>query len=274
MKKSKLTKNQFRKMIQEEISKLTLEAETMRIDPRDVSHARKHPEADSGFLEGLEKIFVELERSGRTAGEYAVNIAHKLGYKNYFSPYDWTEPVAKHPRSGISGDKSGFWKRFNEEKERLGDKFPYEVVDTLAADYGDVGGDAEGDDRWKIVKKDVAENNYHEIGSPPNPKNNLGMGSISEKKTKITKGMILQMLQEEFQNIMSEGEYEDAINALAGDAEEAEEDIESTEFAEAIAALETMHQNLEGIIARLKEVPGAPLGTDIAMALSGLDPES
>ncbi len=56
---------------------------------------------------------------------------------------------------------------------------------------------------------------------------------------------------------------------MPGDPEEPGE--ESAEFAEAIAALETMHQNLEGIIGRLKEVPGAPLGTDIYMAHPGLD---
>tara|TARA_R110002126_G_scaffold263981_2_gene406878 strand:- start:544 stop:882 length:339 start_codon:yes stop_codon:yes gene_type:complete len=45
----------------------------------------------------------------------------------------------------------------------------------------------------------------------------------------------------------------------------------SSDLAEAIAALEAMHQNLEGIIARLKEDPNAPLGTDVAMAHWGLD---
>jgi hypothetical protein len=45
----------------------------------------------------------------------------------------------------------------------------------------------------------------------------------------------------------------------------------SSDLAEAIAALETMHQNLEGIIDRLKEDPNAPLGTDVAMAHWGLD---
>ena len=50
-----------------------------------------------------------------------------------------------------------------------------------------------------------------------------------------------------------------------------EEEYESNVTAEAIAALEKMHQNLEGIIDRLKEDPNAPLGTDIAMAYSGLD---
>lgn len=29
----------------------------------------------------------------------------------------------------------------------------------------------------------LAENNYHQIGSPPNPANNLGMGSISEDES-------------------------------------------------------------------------------------------
>jgi hypothetical protein len=108
--------------------------------------------------------------------------------------------------------------------------------------------------------------------------------SMDESK-KITKGMVLKMLREEFQNVMSEDDEEE----------------ESTEFAEAIAALERMRgklkgiaaeiadfrgarresnalnaqiDNLEGIIDRLKEVPGAPLGTDIYMAHPGLDPES
>lgn len=222
----------------------------------------------------------------------------------------------------------------------------------------------------KMIQEEIsnlAENNYHEIGAPPNPKNNLGMGSISEdeeegenkppesalrklagsdeikgfldlytgnrgksgnwivrkvgdrvelrptvdfaqalskwfirdqrdpawtiefreateedsmdESKKITKGMVLKMLREEFQNVMFEDDDEDDAeeNAIshawlgADHDREEEEGVELTEFAESIAALETMHQNLEGIIDRLKEVPGAPLGTDIAMALSGLD---
>jgi len=66
---------------------------------------------------------------------------------------------------------------------------------------------------------------------------------------------------------------DDSNEANMGDISEGygEEEYEPNVTAEAIAALEKMHQNLEGIIDRLKEDPNAPLGTDIAMAYSGLD---
>ena len=92
-----------------------------------------------------------------------------------------------------------------------------------------------------------------------------------QKHSKLTKNQLRKLIQEEFQNIMSEGEYEDAINALAPRSGGQAEEGESAKFADAIAALEIMHQNLEGIIAQLRELPGAPLGTDIAMAHSSLD---
>jgi len=225
MKKQKLTKNQFRKMIQEEISKLTLEAEAM-----------SQISEDGNYHEIGSQIGDQPDYHNNL-GMGTISEDESEGENTYW--------VQKY-------DEAAWEKLMDEmvEDERL--TINTANLLTMA--------------RHKLMPLTPEDIDVIELSHPT-----AGRSDKFSESKKITKGMILQMLQEEFQNIMSEGEYEDAINALAGDAEEAEEEIESTEFAESIAALETMHQNLEGIIDRLKEVPGAPLGTDIAMALSGLD---
>ena len=69
-------------------------------------------------------------------------------------------------------------------------------------------------------------------------------------------------------DVIDTGDEKDSNDSDMG---EISEDEDSSDLAEAIAALEVMHQNLEGIIDRLKEDSNAPLGTDVAMAHWGLD---
>ena len=68
-----------------------------------------------------------------------------------------------------------------------------------------------------------------------------------------------------------DGQIGDKAEEDNNDMSKLAEEEGSSDLAKAIADLETMHQNLEGIIDRLKEDPNAPLGTDVAMAHWGLD---
>lgn len=89
-----------------------------------------------------------------------------------------------------------------------------------------------------------------------------------ETGTSTSTGQIGTTPREDNEDPEAIGEISENISTNRDDGEE---EYESNIAAEAIAALEKMHQNLEGIIAKLKEAPNAPLGTDIAMAYSSLD---
>jgi len=119
----KIIKSQLQKIIKEEISNLALEAETMSFDPGDVAVAKK---MNLSFLGGLKEIFTGYRRKGR---EYAVDVAEEIGM-----------------------EYEAFWKRFNEEKVRLGEEFPYKVIDTDEEGYGEL---EQGGDRWIISVVDA-----------------------------------------------------------------------------------------------------------------------
>ena len=127
-----------------------------------------------------------------------------------------------------------------------------EILETVGVPLGVFFGDVpEFGDLYSLDSileeefEDMNEN-YAELGNPGvssvdiyDDSNKAGMGEISEN--------------------------------ISTNRDDGEEEYESNTAAEAIAALEKIHQNLEGIIAKLKEAPNAPLGTDIAMAYSSLD---
>ena len=70
--------------------------------------------------------------------------------------------------------------------------------------------------------------------------------------------------------VLAKGKKAKQVSENSENLEEAEE---SRNLAQSIADLEDLFVNLDSIIADIKQVPGAPLGTDIAMARGGSEEE-
>jgi len=174
----KLTKNQFRKMVQEEISKLTLEVDDdippevvaakefinsgeVELRPgqsKDITddladkieQHRKAIHGKVGPFDGRIMIFpfeVDQGRGGKLVsnrGSLAIaadmKLAFPAGPPNWAHPEDLQDPKEWLISYGLQNDISS--------REHLSE-----------------------------------DNNYHQIGSPPNPANNLGMAGIAEDKS-------------------------------------------------------------------------------------------
>tara|TARA_Y100000310_G_scaffold186798_1_gene186926 strand:+ start:863 stop:1708 length:846 start_codon:yes stop_codon:yes gene_type:complete len=280
--KKKLTKNQFQKMVREEISNLVTETygEIGKFIP-----AYQQNDATMGRISENERKHYWIEDYIPT-GECGTEIQEK-----------WIDKLADMLTNEM---------------------ITVETMRILMAVRKKLGRGEEltEEDIWAIEDSNPVDRGENEdpIEGGIDALADFADGRFDEAK--ITKSVLRKMLEEEYQNVMEAGGEKwpkIAMNkALRSSARlKAAEDSDDDEFhisdeeygpsrfAEVIADLENMHTNLEGIIAvideaagpneptraltglraildgiigDIKELPNAPLGNAIAMA--GWDPES
>jgi len=265
-KQSKLTRNQFRKMIQEEISNLTdlvLEEEG-DVAADDEEEGEEEEDEDAAMAKG-DAAQPPEDNNDMSKLQTEKKLTKGMGSISE----DEDEGENKPPESALrkiagSDDIHQFLLLRDENKGNAGSWVVKKVGDRVelrpTVDFAEALSKwfikNERDPAWTIEFRETTERD-----------------SMDESK-KITKGMVLKMLREEFQNVMSEDdEYGDDIDWLGGEEDEGAK-------AKAIAQLEILYGELEGepqrnlevFIDWLKDLPGAPLGNAIAMA--GWDPES
>jgi len=280
--KKKLTKNQFRKMVREEISNLVTET-----------------------YGEIGKFIPAYQQNDATMGRISENERKHYWIEDYIPAEECDTEIQE--------------KWIDKLVDMLtNEMITVETMKILMAVRKKLGRGEEltEEDIWAIEDSNPVDRGENEdpIEGGIDALADFADGRFDEAK--ITKSVLRKMLEEEYQNVMEAGGEKwpkIAMNkALRSSARlKAAEDSDDDEFhisdeeygpsrfAEVIADLENMHTNLEGIIAvideaagpnestsaltglraildgiigDIKELPNAPLGNAIAMA--GWDPES
>ena len=283
--KKKLTKNQFQKMVREEISNLVTETygEIGKFIP-----AYQQNDATMGRISENERKHYWIEDYIPT-GECGTEIQEK-----------WIDKLADMLTNKMITVETmrilmAVRKKLGRGEE-LTEEDIWAIEDSNPEDRGENEDPIEG---GIMALADIADGRFDEA--------------------KITKSVLRKMLEEEYQNVMEVSGWSDREKLDRGlgktrgnleisdelefpdELEISDEEYGPSRFAEAIANLENMHGNLEGIVAvvdeaagpnestreltdlrdklekiidNIKALPGAPLGTDVAMSHWGRDPES